>query len=62
MLLFSGYNLLPRRPLHWSEDGAVMNKAITSEMARLQETELYHGITGQKRQSGLVMDIMGMKF
>ena len=34
-------------------DGDVRNKAITSEMARLQGTELYHGVTGQKRQSGL---------
>ena len=57
VLLFSGYNLVPRRPLHWSVDGGVMNKAITREMARLQGTELYHGIIGQKRQPGLVMDI-----
>ena len=28
----------------------------------LQGTELYHGITGQKRQSGLVMDIWGGSF
>ncbi len=57
MLLFSGYNVLPRRPLPWYVDGDVRNKAITSEMARLQGTELYHGITGQKMQSGLVLDI-----
>ena len=38
-------------------DGDNRNKAITSEMARLQGTELYHGITSKKRQSGLVMDI-----
>ena len=35
---------------------------FTSEMARRQRTELYHGITGQKRQSGLVMDIMRRTF
>ena len=40
MQLFSGYNLMPRRPIHWSEDGDVRNKAITSEMARLRETAL----------------------
>ncbi len=60
MLLFSGYNFLPRGPLHWSVD--VRNKAVTSEMARLQGTKLYHGITGQKRQSGLVIDIWGGRF
>ena len=32
---------------------------FTSELAMLQGTELYHGITGQKIQSGLVMDIWG---
>ena len=37
-------------------------KAITTEMARLQGTGLYHGITGQKRHSGLVMDIWGGSF
>ena len=30
-----------------SVDGDVRNTAITSELARLQGTELYHGITGQ---------------
>ena len=54
VLLFSGYNFLSRGPLHWSVD--VRNQAVTSGMAMLQGTKLYHGITGQKRQSGLVMD------
>ena len=49
VLLFYGYNGVPRRQLHWSADGDVRNKAITSGMARLQGTELCHGITGQKR-------------
>ena len=43
-------------------DSDVRNTAITSELARLQGTELYHGITGRKRQSGLVMDIWGGRF
>ena len=56
MLLCSGYNFLPRRPIHWAEDGDVRNKTNTSEMARLHGTESYHGLTCQKRQAGIVMD------
>ena len=62
VLLFSVYNFLPRRPLHWSVDGDVRNTTITIQMARLQGTEINHGITGQKRQSGLVIDIWGGSF
>ena len=49
-----------------SVDGDVRNKTITSEMARLQGLSynhwLYHGITGQKKQSGIVMNIWGGRF
>ena len=34
VLLFSGHHFEPRRPVHWSTDGDVGNKAIISEMAR----------------------------
>ena len=44
--------------------GDVRNTAITSELARLQGTELYHGISGQVRRDNpvLVVDIWGGSF